>query len=88
MSLAPFDVKMANGMLVKPKGLIRDVKIHIHSIPYIVIFIVLNCWIVKSNYRMLLGQHCLRHARVIHEKGNNKVHIMGNDTVKTIKINC
>ena len=35
-SLAPFNLKMANGTIAKATGLLRDVKIHIHGIPYIV----------------------------------------------------
>ena len=35
-SPAPFNLKMANGTIAKPIGLLRDVKIHIHGIPYIV----------------------------------------------------
>ena len=82
-SPAPFNLKMANGTLAQPKGLIRDVKIHIHGIPYIVTLIVIGCSTVKLNYRMLLGRPWLRHANW----GNNEVQIMGNGTIKTIKIN-
>ena len=86
-SPAPFNLKMANGTLARPKGLIRDVKIHIHGIPYIVTLIVIDYSTVKSDYRMLLGRPWLQYAKVIHNWGNNKVQIMGNGTVKTVKIN-
>ena len=64
-SPAPFNLKMAGGTLARPQGLLRDVKIHIHGIPYIVTMVVLNCSTVKSDYRMLLGRPWLRHAKVI-----------------------
>src|SRR4051794_4877608 len=78
---------MANGTLAKPKGLIRDVRLHIHGIPYTVTLIVLDCSTVKSDYRLLLGRPWLRHAKVIHDWGNNEVQIMGNGTVRTVTIN-
>ena len=86
-SLAPFNLKMADGTIARPKGLIRDVRIHIHSIPYIVTLIVIDCLTIKSDYQMLLGQPWLRHAKVIHDWGNNEVQIMANGTVKIVKIN-
>ena len=36
---------------------------------------------------MLLGRPWLRNAKVIHDWANDKVQIMGNGTVKTVKIN-
>ena len=84
---APFNLKMANGIIAKPSSPLRDVKIHIHGIPYIVIFTVIDCQTIKSDYSMLLGRLWLRNAKVIHDWANDQVHIMGNGTVKTVKIN-
>ena len=53
-SPAPFNLKMANGTITKPTGLLRDVKIHIHAIPYIVSLTVIDCQTIKSDYNMLL----------------------------------
>lgn len=78
---------MANNTIAQSKGLIRDVRIHIHDIPYIITLIVIDYATVKSDYKMLLGQPWLRDANMIHDWSNNKVKIMGNDTVKTVKIN-
>ena len=64
-SLAPFNLKMANGTIAKPTGLLRDVKIHIHGIPYIVTLTVIDFQTIKSNYSMLLGRPWLRDAKVI-----------------------
>ena len=86
-SLAPFNLKMANGTIAKPTSLLRDVKIHIHGIPYIVTLIVIDCQTIKLDYSMLLGRPWLRNAKVIHDWANDQVQIMGNGTVKTVKIN-
>ena len=86
-SPAPFNLKMANGTIAKSTGLLRDVKIHIHGIPYIVTFTVIDCQTIKSDYSMLLGRPWLRNAKVIHDWANDQVQIMGNGTVKTVKIN-
>ena len=86
-SPASFNLKMANGTIAKPTGLLRDVKIHIHGIPYIVTLTIINCQTIKSDYSMLLGRPWLRNAKVIHDWANDQVQIMGNGTVKTVKIN-
>ena len=86
-SPAPFNLKMANGTIAKPTGLLRDVKIHIHGIPYIVTLTVIDCQTIKSDYSMLLGRPWLRNAKVIHDWANDQVQIMGNGTVKTVKVN-
>ena len=66
-SPAPFNLKMANGTIAKPTSLLRDVKIHIHGIPYIVTLTVIDCQTIKSDCRMLLGRSRLRNAKVIHD---------------------
>ena len=86
-SPAPFNLKMANGTITKPTGLLRDVKIHIHGIPYIVTLTIIDCQTIKSDYSMLLSRPWLRNAKVIHDWTNDQVQIMGNGTVKTVKIN-
>ena len=86
-SPTPFNLKMANGTIAKPTGLLRDVKIHIHGIPYIVTLTVFDCQTIKSDYSMLLGRPWLKNAKVIHDWANDQVQIMGNGTVKTVKIN-
>ena len=42
-SLEPFNLKMANGTIAKPTNRLRDVKIHIHGIPYIVTLTIIDC---------------------------------------------
>ena len=86
-SRAPFNLKMANRTITKPTGLLRDVKIHIHAIPYIVSLTVIDCQTIKSDYSMLLRRAWLRNAKVIHDWADDQIQIMGNGTVKTVKIN-
>ena len=86
-SPAPFNLKMANGTIAKPTRLLRDVKIHIHGIPYIVTLTVIDCQTIKLDYSMLFGRPWLRNAKVIHDWANDQVQIMGNGTVKTMKNN-
>jgi hypothetical protein len=38
---APYNLRMVNKTTTKPMGLIRDLKIYVHGIPYITTFIVL-----------------------------------------------
>jgi hypothetical protein len=45
---------MANQSMTKPLGIIKNLKIHIHGIPYVATFIVLQNNVVDSIYFMLL----------------------------------
>jgi hypothetical protein len=74
---------MADQTLTKPIGLIRDLKIHIHGISYVVIFIVMKN---NASNSMLLGCAWLRDAKVTHDWGNNLISIDGNGTIRTIAI--
>jgi hypothetical protein len=66
---------MADQTIAKPLGLIRDLKIFDHGIPYMVTFIVINNNVLNSNYSMLLGRPWLRNAKVSHNWGTNIVTI-------------
>ncbi len=46
---------MANQTIIKPLGLIKDLKIIVHGIPYVVTFIVIHSIVLDSNYLILLG---------------------------------
>jgi hypothetical protein len=39
---SPYNLRMANQPIAKPLGLIRDLKIFVHGIPYTITFIVIN----------------------------------------------
>jgi hypothetical protein len=80
----PYNLKMANQTTKKPVGLIRDLKIYVHDIPYITTFIVLQKNVVDSSYSMLLGRPWLRDAKMAHDWGNNTITIQGNGTIITI----
>ena len=78
---------MADSSLVQPLGLLRDITIFIHGIPYIIILTVISCKDVNSAYTLLLGRPWLRDARVIHDWANDNIQIMGNGTTRTVRIN-
>ncbi len=54
---APYNLKMANQTTTKPMGLIINLKIYVHGIPYIITFITFQNNVVDSSYYMLLGDH-------------------------------
>ncbi len=45
----PYSLRMADQTIVKPLGLIRDPKIFVHGVSYIIIFIVINNNVIDSN---------------------------------------
>jgi hypothetical protein len=81
-----YNLLMADQTIAKPLGLISDLKIFVHGIPYIVTFIVMNNNILNFNYSMLLNHHWLKDARVSHDWGTNIVTIDGTSPIKTIPI--
>jgi len=62
--LAPYNLKMANQTTIKPVGLIKDLKIYVHGIPYIITFTILQNSVVDFNYSMLLGRPWLKDVNV------------------------
>jgi hypothetical protein len=78
---------MANQSMTRPLGIIRNLKIHIHGIPYIVKFIVVKNNVVDSTYFMLLKRPWLKDAKVTHDWGNNVIIIQGNGIIIKILIN-
>jgi hypothetical protein len=73
--------------MTRPLGIIKNLKIHIHGIPYTSTFIVLKNGVADYNYYMLLGRPWLKDAHVTHDWGNNVVTIQGNGIVKTMSFN-
>jgi hypothetical protein len=67
-------------------GLIRDLKIYVHDIPYITTFIVLQNSVVDPSYSMLLGRPWLRDVKMAHDYRINTVTIQGNGTIRIIII--
>jgi len=58
---------MVDQTISKLVGPTKDLKIHIHGIPYIVMFMAMKNNVLDSSYSMLLGQPWLRNARAIHD---------------------
>ncbi len=73
--------------MTKPLGIIRNLKIHIHGIPYITTFTIMKNNVVDFSYFMLLGRPWLKDAKVTHDWGNNVIIVQGNGIIETISIN-
>jgi len=73
--LAPYNMRMGNETITKPLGLIKDLKIIVHGIPYVVTFIVIHSIVLDSNYLILLGHRWLKDVKVSHDWGNNIITI-------------
>jgi hypothetical protein len=80
----PYNLRMAKQTITKLVGLIKDLKIYVHGIPYITMFTVLQNSVVDSKYSMLLGKPWLRDAKVVDDWGSNIVTIQENGTFRTI----
>jgi hypothetical protein len=65
--LAPYHLRIVDESLTKPLRIIRNLKIHIHSIPYVVTFIVLQNNVVDFSYFMSLGKPWFKDANVTHD---------------------
>jgi hypothetical protein len=60
----PYHLRMANQSITKPLRIIKKLKIHIHGIPYVTTFIVLQNNVVDSNYFMLPRRPWFKDAKV------------------------
>jgi hypothetical protein len=58
---------MVDQTIAKPLGLIKDLQIFVHGIPYTITFIVINNNVIDSSYSMLLGCPWLRDVKVSHD---------------------
>jgi hypothetical protein len=75
---------MANQTIVKPKGLIKDLKKIVHGI-CMVTFIVIQNNLLDSNYFML-NHPWLKDVKISHDWGSNTIIIKGINMSKTISI--
>jgi len=55
--LVPYNLRMAYHTTTKSMGLIHDLKIYVHGIPYITMFIMLQNNVLNISYSILLGSH-------------------------------
>ncbi len=62
---APYNLHMVDQTIAKPLGLIRDLEIFVHGIPYTITFIVISNNVINFNYSMLLGRPWLRDVKVL-----------------------
>jgi hypothetical protein len=65
----PYNLRMPHHTTIKLVGLIHDLKIYVHGIPYITMFIMLQKNVIDVSYSMLLGRPWLRDAKVTHDWG-------------------
>jgi hypothetical protein len=75
---------MANQTTTKLIGLMKDLKMYVHGIPYISTFTILQNIIINLSYSMLLGRPWFRDAKMAHDWGNDIIIIPGNGIIKTI----
>jgi hypothetical protein len=68
-------MRTTNQTIAKPLGLIRDLKIFVHGIPYTITFNVINNRVLDSSCLMLLKHPWLKDAKVSHDWGTNIVTI-------------
>jgi hypothetical protein len=83
----PYHLRMTNESMNRPLGIIKNLKIHIHGIPYITTLFFLKNNVVDSSYSMLLKRLWLKDAKVTHDWGNNFIIVQSNGTIRTISIN-
>ncbi len=72
---APYNLRTVDQFITKPIGLIRDLKIYVHDIPYATMFNVLQNSVIDVSYSMLLRRPWLRDVKVTHNWGNNTMTI-------------
>ncbi len=85
--LAPYNLIMVDQSMTRPLGIIKNLKIHIHGIPYIATFIVLKNTVIDFSYSMLLERPWFKDAKVTHDWGNNVITVQGNGIIKIILVN-
>jgi hypothetical protein len=58
---------MVDQIITKPHGLIRDLKIFVHGIPYTITVTIIDINVLDSKYSMLLKRPWVRDAKVSHD---------------------
>jgi len=84
---SPYHFRMVDQNMIRPLGIIKNLKIHIHGIPYIATFIILKNNVVDYSYFMLLGRLWFKDAKVTHDWGNNVIIVQSNGIIRTILVN-
>jgi len=82
----PYNLRMANQTTTKLVGLVKDLEIYVHGIPYISTFTTLQNSVVDFSYSMFLRTPWLRDVKMAHDLGSNIITTQGNGTVQAITI--
>jgi hypothetical protein len=61
---SPYNLRMVDQTIVKPLGLIKDLRILVHGIHYIVTFIMIQSSVLDFSYFMLINCPWLIDAKV------------------------
>jgi hypothetical protein len=81
---APYNLRIIDQTTTKPVGLIRDLKIYVHGIPYITTFTIFHNSVVDFSYSMLLGRPWLKDVKMARDWGSNNITIQGNGIIRII----
>ncbi len=85
-NLVPYNLPMVDQNIAKLFGLIKDLKIFVHGIPYMVTFTIIYSNVLDYSYSMLQRHPWLKDAKVSHNWGTNIVTIQGTSVVRTKKL--
>ncbi len=80
--LAPYNLHMAHQTITKSLSLIKDLKIHVHGIPYTITIIVIKNNVLNFTHFMLVGWPWSKDAKGAHNWGNNTITIQETNIVK------
>jgi len=83
----PYHLEIVDQSMIGPLWIIRNLKIHIHGIPYIATFIILKNSVVDYSYSMLFRRPWCKDAKVTHDWGINVIIVQGTRTIIIILIN-
>ncbi len=77
---------MAKQTIVKPLGLIKDLKKILHGILYSFTFTIIHNSVLDSNYSMLLGCPWLEDVKAFHDWVNNIIIFQRTSTIRSILV--
>jgi hypothetical protein len=58
---------MVDQTITKLTGLIKELRMYVHGIPYIATFIIIQNIVVNSNSSMLFGRPWLKDVKIAHD---------------------
>jgi hypothetical protein len=64
---------MENQTTTKLVGLIKDLKMYVHGIPYITTYIVPKNIVIDLNCSMMFGKPCFTYVKITHDWANNMI---------------